>query len=180
MILTREREDIAKAIDKAVFPGLQGGPHMNLVAAKAVAFKEALDSRFRVYAQQVVANAKAMESVFHDAGVTLIGGGTDNHMLLLDVAQSFGLGGKAAQSLLDEIGITVNKNIIANDTRSAVDPSGIRLGTPAMTTRGMGEDECRLVASIIVAALQDHEGNAHEELQAQVAALAAAFPLPRS
>lgn len=178
MILTREREDLAKAIDKAVFPGLQGGPHMNLIAGKAVAFKEALDPTFAQYAQAVVENAKAMEAVCNDAGVLMIGGGTDNHMLLLDVATSFGIGGAQAQTILDEIGITLNKNVIANDARSALDPSGIRFGTPAMTTRGMGVDECRLVASIIIAALQDTEGATHEELRQQVAALAAAFPLP--
>jgi glycine hydroxymethyltransferase len=179
MILTREREDLAKAIDKAVFPGLQGGPHMNLVAGKAVAFGEALTLEYRDYAAQVLKNAKAMEAVFTDAGVRLIGGGTDNHLLLADVATSFGLGGGEVQEYLDSIGITLNKNIIAGDTRTAMNPSGVRFGTPAITTRGMKEAEAALIASIMVAALQDATvGNDTDTLRHQVEELAAAFPVP--
>ena len=179
MILTREREDLAKAIDKAVFPGLQGGPHMNLIAGKAVAFGEALTLEYRDYAAQVLKNAKAMEAVFTDAGVRLIGGGTDNHLLLADVATSFGLGGGEVQEYLDSIGITINKNIIAGDTRTAMNPSGVRFGTPAITTRGMKEAEAALIASIMIAALQDATvGNDTDTLRHQVEELAAAFPVP--
>lgn len=150
MILTKDDEEIVKSIDKAVFPGLQGGPHMNVVAAKAVAFGEAQDESFRGYAQQVIKNAQAMERVFKDAGWRIIGGGTDNHLLLIDIYTSTGLTGKEAESLLDKIGITLNKNVIADDSRNPLDPSGIRLGTPAITTRNFDESDCRQVAEWVI------------------------------
>src|SRR3989338_81421 len=135
MILTRESEDIAKKIDKAVFPGLQGGPLMHVIAAKAVAFGEALNPKFRDYATQILKNAKAMEEVFRKSGVRMLGGGTSNHLILADVFGSLGIPGKEAEELLDRVGITLNKNAIADDTRKPMDPSGIRFGTPAITPR---------------------------------------------
>jgi len=153
MVLVREDADIAKKIDKMVFPGLQGGPHMNNIAAKAVAFKEALDPSFAVYAGNVLSNAKAMEAVFAARGVRMIGGGTSNHLILADVFGSLGVTGKEAEAVLDEVGITVNKNVIADDTRSPLDPSGIRFGTPALTTRGFGEADSARVAELMLDAL---------------------------
>jgi len=154
MILVRDSEELIKKVNKAVFPGLQGGPHMNNIAAKAIAFKEAQSPAFQTYCKQVLKNAKAMENIFREAGIRMIGGGTDNHLLLLDVQSSFGISGKEAETLLDEVGITLNKNVIAGDTRSPLDPSGIRLGTPAITTRGFNELDCEGVASVIVETLR--------------------------
>lgn len=176
MILTREREVLAEKINKSVFPGLQGGPHMQQIAAKAVALKEALDPSFYLYAQQVVKNAKAMAEVFTAAGVRLIGGGTDNHLILADVS-SFGLSGGEAEKLLDAAGITVNKNVIADDTRKPMDPSGIRLGTPAITTRGFTEEDCKRVAELIVSVLHTKDASVARE---EVRALALAHPVPDS
>ena len=134
MILVRESEELAKKIDKAVFPGFQGGPHMHQIAAKAVAFKEALQPSFKKYARQIIANTKAMEKVFKKNKMRMITGGSDNHLILLDVWTSFGISGGEAEKLLDRAGITLNKNAIADDTRKPMDPSGIRFGTPAMTS----------------------------------------------
>jgi glycine hydroxymethyltransferase len=155
MILTRESEEIAKKIDKAVFPGFQGGPLMHNVAAKAVCFGEALSPKFRTYAKQVLKNAKAMEKVFAKHNVKMITGGTSNHLLLVDVWASFGIGGQEAETLLDLVGITLNKNSIADDTRKPMDPSGIRFGTPAITTRGFKEKECARVAELMIEALRN-------------------------
>src|SRR3989344_1036398 len=124
MILVRESEELAKKINKAVFPGMQGGPHMHIIAAKAVAFGEAGHPNFKVYAAQVLKNAKAMEKVFKDANVRLLCGGTDNHLLLADVYGSLGITGQEAETVLDEVGITLNKNMIADESRTAMDPSG--------------------------------------------------------
>ena len=137
----RDSEELAKKIDKAVFPGLQGGPLMHIIAAKAVAFGEALSPAFKTYAVQILKNAKAMEEVFKARGVRMIGGGTSNHLILADVYGKYGIGGKEAEEILDRVGITLNKNMIADDTRSPMDPSGIRFGTPAITTRGFKEGE---------------------------------------
>lgn len=181
MILTRENDDIAKKINKAVFPGLQGGPHMNLVAGKAVAFGEAMTPAFKVYASQILKNAKAMESVFHTAGIRMLGGGTSNHLILADVFGSLGVPGQEAEIALDEIGITLNKNMIADETRTAMDPSGIRFGTPAMTTRGMKESEARTVAELMVERLKDTKSEAKgRELKAAVEELCLRFPVPES
>ncbi len=179
MIVVREDKSLAKRIDKAVFPGMQGGPHMHLIAAKAVAFQEALDPSFRDYAAQVVTNAQAMADVFLDRGVRLIGGGTDNHLILADVYGSLGITGQEAETLLDEIGITLNKNMIADDPRTPFDPSGIRFGTPAMTTRGMGEPEARELATLMLDALAAR-GDAAKlaEIKAAVTALCTAHPVP--
>ncbi|PIR83103.1 serine hydroxymethyltransferase [Candidatus Kaiserbacteria bacterium CG10_big_fil_rev_8_21_14_0_10_56_12] len=153
MILTRDSEDLAKRIDKTLFPGLQGGPHMHQIAAKAVSFKEALQPSFKTYASQVVANAAAMADVYKAGNVRMITGGTSNHLILADVYGSLGVTGDEAEKLLDEAGITLNKNMIANDPRRPMDPSGIRFGTPAMTTRGLTEADSRRVAELMLEVL---------------------------
>lgn len=179
MILTRENEDISKRINKAVFPGTQGGPHMNNIAGKAVAFGEALSPKFKEYAVQILKNAKAMEAVFHTAGIRMLGGGTSNHLILADVFGSLGISGKEAEVALDGIGITLNKNMIADETRTAMDPSGIRFGTPAMTTRGMKEGEATKVAEFMVTRLKNINDEAKaQELKAEVETLCAQFPIP--
>ncbi|OGH80476.1 MAG: serine hydroxymethyltransferase [Candidatus Magasanikbacteria bacterium RIFCSPLOWO2_02_FULL_44_11] len=167
----------AAAIDKSVFPGLQGGPHENNIAAKAVAFKEALEPEFKDYAAQIKKNAKILENVFREKGYTLCHGGTDNHLLLIDVTNK-GLAGKQAQIALDKAGITVNKNMIPDDPRSPMDPSGIRLGTPAITTRGMKEAEMEQIATWIDEVITNW--NNDEKLDAirwQVKDLTKKFPL---
>jgi glycine hydroxymethyltransferase len=181
MILTREDSDIAKKIDKSVFPGLQGGPLMHMICAKAVAFKEALQPAFKIYAAQVLKNAKAMEKVFLDAGVRLIGGGTDNHLLLADVFGSLGVTGKEAQTALDEVGMTLNMNSIADDTRKPLDPSGIRFGTPAITTRGFKEEQCTQVAELMIACLKNiNDGAKKSEIRETIRTLCLKFPIPES
>ena len=137
-ILTREAN--AKAIDKTVFPGMQGGPLMHIIAGKAVCFQEALQPAFKEYAKQIILNAKVLAETLMSGGVKLASGGTDNHLMLADVT-AIGLTGGIAEKALDRAGITVNKNMIPFDQRKALDPSGIRLGTPALTTRGMKEAE---------------------------------------
>lgn len=181
MILIREDEELAKKIDKSIFPGIQGGPHMHTIAAKAVAFGEALRPEFRVYAEQVLKNAKAMEKVFKEEGVRMIGGGTDNHLILADVYSSLGVTGKEAQSVLDEVGITLNMNSIANDTRKPLDPSGIRFGTPAITTRGFKEDDCSEVAKLLIETLRNKDNDDKKaEIKNKIKALARAHPIPES
>lgn len=181
MILTRENADIAKRINKAVFPGLQGGPHMNLVAGKAVALGEAMQPTFKEYAAQILKNAKAMEGVLRDRGVRMLCGGTSNHLILADVWTSFGISGQEAETALDEIGITLNKNMIAGETRTALDPSGIRFGTPAMTTRGMKEGEAIKIAELMIDRLKESKNDAkRDELKAEVESLCLSFPVPES
>jgi glycine hydroxymethyltransferase len=181
MIVVRESEELAKKINKAVFPGMQGGPHMHQIAAKAVAFGEALDPSFKQYAEQVVTNAKAMEAVFKKHEVRLLCGGTDNHLLLADVFGSLGVTGQEAETVLDEVGITLNKNMIADEPRTAMDPSGIRFGTPAMTTRGMKEGEATLLAELMIATLRNKDNEAKKkDIKAQVEQLCEAFPVPES
>lgn len=181
MILTRDNEELAKKIDKAVFPGLQGGPHMHTIAAKAVCFGEALTPAFKEYATQIIKNAKAMEAVFVKEGVRLITGGTSNHLLLADVFGSLGVTGQEAETVLDEVGITLNKNMIAGDTRSAMDPSGIRFGTPAMTTRGMKEGEATRLAEIMIETLRAKDDVAKKQaLRVEVEQICASFPVPKS
>ena len=155
IILVRENEEFIKKINKTVFPGLQGGPHMNNIAAKAVCFKEAQSEKFQEYAQQILKNAKAMENIFKLENVRMIAGGTDNHLLLLDVETSFGISSKQAEKLLYDVGIAINKNVIPDDKRSPLDPSGIRVGTPAVTTRGFIEEDCEDIAAIIVETLKN-------------------------
>ncbi len=142
------REELAKAIDKAIFPGIQGGPLMHVIAAKAVAFKEALSPSFKIYQQQIVKNAQVLAAGLTEKGFRLVSGGTDNHLLLVDM-QNKDITGKEAEHLLDEAGVTVNKNAIPFDPQSPFVTSGIRIGTPATTTRGMKEEEMKLIAEII-------------------------------
>jgi len=151
------KEQYAKAIDKAAFPGFQGGPHMNNIAAKAVAFGEALKPEFKKYAKQIILNAKVLEKELKGYGYKLMFGGTDNHMVLVDVFGSKNVSGKEAEVALDKIGITVNKNMIPDDPRSPFDPSGLRIGTPAITTRGMKEAEIKKIANWINAAIENHD-----------------------
>ena len=181
LILTRENEDIAKRVDKAVFPGFQGGPLMHVVAAKAVAFGEALDPSFRNYAAQILKNAKAMEEVLHARGVRMLTGGTSNHLILADVFGSLGVSGKEAQALLDTVGMTLNMNAIADDTRGPMDPSGIRFGTPAITTRGFKEKESAQVANLLLDALENRTDQAKlEAIHNEIKKLCQAFPIPDS
>ena len=181
MILTRDSEDIAKRINKAVFPGLQGGPHMNNIAAKAVAFGEALTPAFKEYASQILKNAKAMEAVFKESGIRMLGGGTSNHLILADVFGSLGVTGQEAENALDAIGITLNKNMIADEGRTAFDPSGIRFGTPAMTTRGMKEEEATRIAEIMVDQLTHmNDATRSATLKSEVESLCLKFPVPES
>jgi glycine hydroxymethyltransferase len=181
LILTRDSEEIAKKIDKMVFPGLQGGPHMNNIAAKAVAFGEALQPQFATYAAQVLKNAKAMAEVFTERGVRLLTGGTDNHLVLADVFGSLNIPGKEAETLLDQVGITLNKNSIADDTRGPMDPSGIRFGTPAITTRGFKEAECARVATLMVDALQNRTDLGRlDAIREEIRRMCAQFPIPDS
>ncbi|MBP6881640.1 MAG: serine hydroxymethyltransferase [Candidatus Pacebacteria bacterium] len=181
MILVRESEDLAKRINKTVFPGVQGGPHMHIIAAKAVAFGEALQPSFKDYATQILKNAKAMEEVFKAHNIRLLCGGTDNHLLLADVYGSLGITGQEAETVLDEVGITLNKNMIADETRTALDPSGIRFGTPAMTTRGMKEGEAKQLAELMVRALRARTNPAElSTIKAEVQSLCEKFPVPES
>ncbi len=181
IILIRESEELAKKIDKSIFPGLQGGPHMHSIAAKAVAFKEALTPAFQDYAQQILKNAKAMEKVFLDKGIRLLGGGTSNHLLLADVYGSIGVTGQEAETVLDEVGITLNKNSIAGETRTMFDPSGIRFGTPAITTRGLKEAESTRVAELMIEAIINRENTAvKDRIRVKVKVLAETFPIPDS
>ena len=152
---------------------------MHIIAAKAVAFGEALTPAFKVYAAQILKNAKAMEAVFKAEGVRLLCGGTDNHLLVADVFGSLGVTGQEAETVLDEVGITLNKNMIADDTRSAMDPSGIRFGTPAMTTRGMKEGEAAKLAEIMITAMRAKDDITKKvELQKEVQTLCEDFPVP--
>lgn len=143
-------------MNSAIFPGIQGGPLEHVIAAKAVAFKEALQPEFKAYTKQVKANARAMAEVFEQSAGRLISGGTDNHLLLMEVTD-FGLNGKQAENLLDKVGITVNKNTIPFETLSPFKTSGIRIGTPAITSRGFKEEESRKVAELIVDTLTAKE-----------------------
>ena len=170
----------AKAIDKAVFPGLQGGPHNHTTAAIAVALKEASQPEFKDYAASVVANAQALGDALLERGFDLVSGGTDNHLLLVDLT-SKGIGGKPAAKALDRAGIELNFNTVPFDTRRPFDPSGIRLGTPAITTRGLTEQHMPQLAGwmdeAITAAAKDEEGPL-ERIAAEIRDLLAAFPAP--
>lgn len=160
------REEFAADINRTVFPGVQGGPLVHIIAAKAVAFGEALRDDFKTYQQQILDNAQALAATLKDAGLRIVSGGTDNHLLLVDVyMDGKGITGKAAEKALDEVHITVNKNTIPFDTQKPFTASGIRLGTPALTTRGMKEDEMRLIGNMIAAVIHDPES---EEVKARV------------
>lgn len=167
------KKEYAREIDRAVFPGIQGGPLMHVIAGKAVALKEALDPSFKCYQKQIVENAKALAEALIEHDWRLVSGGTDNHLILVDV-KGKGMTGKDAEHLLDGVGITVNKNAIPFDTETPFITSGIRLGTPALTTRGMGVEEMKKVAKIIDIALIDKDT---EKAQSMVNELTEAFPL---
>ena len=171
------KSEHAKAIDKSVFPGTQGGPLEHVIAAKAVALKEALEPSFKTYCKQIVANAKALAECLVDDGFQVVSGGTDNHLMLVDL-RSRSLTGKLAEQSLDRAGITVNKNTVPNETQSPFVTSGIRIGTPAVTTRGMGEGEMRRIAELIDRALRATDDEATlAAVREDVRALAASFPL---
>ena len=170
--------ELAEKIDRAVFPGLQGGPHMHIIAAKAVCFAEAQRPEFVHYQRRTVENARALAEELMSLGWRIVSGGTDNHLVLVDVGQR-GISGKKAEQVLDAVGIYCNKNTIPYDPRPPAVGSGIRLGTPGLTSRGMGTDEMRRIARLIDAALQARDdGAALERVRAQVRELAAAFPVP--
>lgn len=175
MILCKEK--YAKDIDKSIFPGIQGGPLMHVIAAKAVAFGEALSESFKTYQKNVVDNAKHLAASLKKEGVELVSGGTDNHLLLLNV-RSLNLTGKTAEKVLDDIGITVNKNTIPFDTESPFVTSGIRIGTPAVTSRGFGKEEMEEIASIMALTLKNHQDeNLLKQAKQRVADLTDNFPL---
>lgn len=169
------KEEYAKQINKALFPGIQGGPLMHVIASKAVCFKEALSDEFKAYQTQIVKNAKALSEALISEGFKLVSGGTDNHLMLVDLT-SMNITGKDAEKLLDEVGITVNKNAIPFDTQSPFITSGIRIGTPAVTTRGFKEDDMTEIASLIKLTVTDFENKA-DEIRNRVAALCEKHPL---
>ena len=172
------KKEYAAKVDAAVFPGLQGGPHMNNVAGAAVTFKKAAEPEFRVYADQTLANARVLAQALIDADVHLITGGTDNHLMVMDVVKSFGIDGRAAQEALDRIGITANKQVIPDDPLPPVRPSGVRLGTPASTTRGMGEDDMRAIAGWMVKTLRAPDDEATvAKTRAETEALCRRYPV---
>ena len=172
------REQYAKDLDRNVFPGIQGGPLMHVVAGKAVCFREALQPAFKTYAQAVVDNAKTLAEALLAGGVRLVSGGTDNHLILMDVTP-LGLGGKQAEEALGVCGITVNKNMIPYDERKPMDPSGVRIGTPALTTRGMGQREMKAIAGWIIQALKAPEDRAlHSQVRSEVFDLCEQFSVP--
>jgi glycine hydroxymethyltransferase len=173
------KEKYAKAIDSAVFPGVQGGPLIHVIAAKAICFKEALEPGFKAYGGQVVANAKALADAMQRRGYRLVSGGTDNHLMLVDVTGK-GMNGKDVQDLLDRVKITVNKNMIPFDKLPAQKGSGVRLGTPAMTTRGMKEGEMEEIADLIDRAISAPQDEAVlKQVRSRVEAMTARFPLYR-
>ena len=177
LILTNDKE-MAQKIDAAIFPGVQGGPLMHVIAAKAVCFQEALHPSFRAYGAQIVKNAKAMEEEFLKAGIVLVSGGTDNHLLLLDL-RALGLSGIEAERLLEEAGITCNKNAIPHDPLPPKKTSGLRLGTPAVTTRGFLEEDCRLCSRWIVDVLKNpSDADLRGAVAQSVALLCQKYPLP--
>ncbi|MBQ8207657.1 MAG: serine hydroxymethyltransferase [Clostridia bacterium] len=173
MILCREEH--AKAIDKAIFPGTQGGPLMHIIAAKAVAFGEALTDEFKAYQEQIVKNAKVLSEELLAKGIKLVSGGTDNHLMLLDLRDT-GITGKELEHRLDEVHITANKNAIPDDPQSPFITSGLRIGTPAVTSRGFGEDEMKLIAAWIKDVIYDFDAK-KEQISAEVMALCEKFPI---
>ena len=177
--LTMCKSKYAKDINRSVFPGLQGGPLMHVIAGKAICFREALQREFKQYAQQIIDNAKQLAETLLAGGLRLISGGTDNHLILAD-ATAIGLTGKTAETVLGACGITVNMNMIPFDERKPLDPSGIRIGTPALTTRGMGTAEMQTVGEWIIQALKSPEDDAtlHGRIRQEVSSLCEQFPVP--
>ncbi len=172
------REGLGKDIDKSVFPGLQGGPLMHVIAGKAVCFGEALKPEFKEYGRQIIANAKTLADTLIAGGLKLVSGGTDNHLMCVDVTTHVS-GGKLATITLEKCGITVNMNMIPYDTRKPLDPSGVRIGTPALTTRGMGTDEMKRIGMWILAALKNPDDVAKlESIRGEVSEMCGQFPVP--
>ncbi len=172
-------ENIPTLIDRAVFPGMQGGPHMHTIAAKAVAFGEALKPEFKEYAAQIVKNAAVLADELTKRGFKLVTGGTSNHLILANIYDSFGVDGKIAEEALDAVGLTLNKNAVPDDTLPPFKPSGIRLGTPALTTRGLREEHMAEIAEIMLLAITQREDEkAVAELRERVLVLTRQFPLP--
>lgn len=172
-------ENIPTLVDRAIFPGMQGGPHMHVIAAKAVAFGEALEPSFKDYAAQIVKNASRLADELTKRGFSLVTGGTSNHLILADVYKSFGIDGKVAEIALDKIGLTLNANSIADDPLPPFRPSGIRLGTPALTTRGLKEDDMVLIAEWMRQAIDQRDNPAElDKLHEEVKSFALQFPLP--
>ena len=177
-IILTNNEEIAKKIDKTIFPGIQGGPLMHVIGAKAECFYEALQPEFKIYQENVLKNIKALAKVLENEGFRIISGGTDNHLILIDVKSACGLTGKEAQNLLDRIHITTNKNTIPNDTESPMVTSGLRLGSPAMTTRGFKECDFEKVGSIIATALKNSDNEEIlKNLEKEVLELTSKYPL---
>lgn len=171
--------EYAKIIDKSVFPGLQGGPHMNTISAIAVTLGKALQPEFKTYAAQVLKNAKAMAQTLMDGGAKLITNGTDNHMMVMDTITSFGIDGTVAEQTLDKAGITTNKQVIPDDPNPPLRPSGIRLGSPCATTRGMQEKELQKIAEWMLDALQNHDNETKlHSIKAEVMAFCKQYPVP--
>ncbi|MFA4942199.1 MAG: serine hydroxymethyltransferase [Patescibacteria group bacterium] len=173
------QEQYAKQVDRAVFPGMQGGPHDHITAAKAVAFGEALKPEFKEYAKKVVVNARSMAANFLSLDYKIVSGGTDNHLLVLDLSNK-GLSGKEAEKVLEQVGISVSRSTIPNDPNPPMNPSGVRIGTPAVTTRGMGELEMKLIVEFIDSALTHRDdSNYLSDLKAKVKNLCLQFPTPK-
>ncbi|MCI0334665.1 MAG: serine hydroxymethyltransferase [Planctomycetes bacterium] len=172
------KEEYGKTINSRVFPGIQGGPLMHIIAGKAICFAEAMRPEFKKYGQQIIDNAKALAEVLLAGGLKLVSGGTDNHLMLADVTP-LGIGGKLAEEALDRCGITINKNMIPYDERKPVDPSGIRIGTPALTTRGMGTGEMRTIGGWILAALRaPNDEKTLARIRNDIRQLCKRFPVP--
>lgn len=177
-IILTNNEELAKIIDKTVFPGIQGGPLMHVIAAKAVAFKEALSDEFKAYQAQIIKNSKAMCDALMNLGYKIVSNGTDNHLFIVNVKESLGITGKVAEKVLDKVGITCNKNTVPYDTEKPFVTSGIRLGTPAVTTRGFKEKEMELVATLIDRALKNRDNEAElEKIHQEVYELTSKFPI---
>lgn len=173
------KKELARQIDNSVFPGLQGGPHMNSIAAAAITFRKAAESSFKDYVRQILKNARALAEGLSDAGTALVTGGTSNHMLVADTIASFGLDGKRAEQTLESIGIATNKQVIPDDPNPPLRPSGIRLGTPACTTRGMTEAEMRQIAPWIAEALSNPDDEARlGKIRGEIRELSENFPIP--
>jgi glycine hydroxymethyltransferase len=172
------KEEHGKTINSRIFPGIQGGPLMHIIAGKAICFGEALRPEFKQYAARIIENAKVLAETLLAGGLKLVSGGTDNHLLLVDVTP-LGIGGKLAETAMDRCGITINKNMIPYDERKPIDPSGIRLGTPALTTRGMGTSEMKSIGTWILEALRAPEDEAvHTRIRGQIRDLCRQFPVP--
>jgi glycine hydroxymethyltransferase len=172
------KKEFAPAIDKAIFPGTQGGPQMHVIAAKAVAFGEALLPSFKTYAKQTLKNAKVLEKELYKGGAYILFGGTENHMIVIDTVKSYGLTGKEAENLLEGVGITINKNMIPDDPRGPFDPSGVRIGVPAITTRGMKEKEVKEIARIIDTVWKNKDSvKLRNQLRKEIRVMCKQFPL---